>query len=176
MARWRLKTPHYLMVPGTKWEYSENSRTNGRPQRKTFDVPLYLHPEDPGDWNWKYDRDSGDIIVCYEGKGDPSGKDLVFTGKPTPDMEPLDDEAKAISKRDVRELLMGEGVTDERGGYAGKVLEELSFKLADAMTKTGSNDGMEKLLETMNDMMKQNAQLIAALASNVAAPKGERRA
>jgi len=165
MARWKLKTPHYLMVPNTRWEYVENSRVNGRPERKLFDVPRYLHPEDPQDWNWKYDRDSGDIIVCYEGKGDPSGKDLVFTGNPTPDMEPLDEEAKEITTRTVRPMLMG--VENERG-YAGNVLEELSMKLAEAMTSNPSGS-MEKLLETMNKMMEQNAMLIAALA----APKAE---
>ena len=163
MARWKLKTPHYLMVPGTRWEYTENNRTNGRPERKLFDVPRYLHPEDLTDWNWKYDRDSGDIIVCYEGKGDPSGKDIVFKGKPTPDMEPLDDEAKAITERDVRPMLMN--ANQEAGGYASNVLEELSLKLAQAMTNGPDSGSMDKLVETMNEMMKQNAQLISTLAA-----------
>ena len=174
MARWKLKTPHYLNVPGTKWEYTENSRTSGRPQRNVYNVPLYLHPEDPNDWNWRYDRDSGDIIVCYEGKGDSSGKDIVFIGPPTPDMEPLDDEAKAISKRDVRELLQGESVSDERGGYAGKVLEELGMKLAEAMTN-GSSASQDKLIETMAKVMEQNAAILSALTANIAVLKAERR-
>ena len=59
MARWKLTQKHYLMVPGTKWEYVENDRSTGRPIRKTYDVPLFLDPEDPSAWNYVTERDMG---------------------------------------------------------------------------------------------------------------------
>lgn len=98
MARWKLATAHYLMVEGTEWEYVENDRTTGRPIRKKFKVPRYLSPHDPADWtnSWgQKDAADGEVIVCREGKGQP--RDIVFHSDPTPDMVPLDDEAKEES-------------------------------------------------------------------------------
>ena len=97
MARWKLACPHYLNVPGTEWEYNETR--NGKVNRKRFAVGRYLNTADPGDWTVKWgskDDEDGEIIVCHQGKGDPS--DIVFIGDPTPDMIPVDDEARAISK------------------------------------------------------------------------------
>src|SRR5262245_50428965 len=90
MARWRLTAKHYLRVPGTEWDYKEQSQETGKQVRKVFEVPMYLDPDSPGDWT-----ENGDINVCYAGRGKP--RDIVFEGPPTPDMEPLDDEAKEIS-------------------------------------------------------------------------------
>jgi hypothetical protein len=59
---------------------------------KRFPVPRYFDPNDPGDWNV---RGSGEVIVCYAGKGQP--RDHTFTGGPTLDMEPLDAEAEFLS-------------------------------------------------------------------------------
>lgn len=91
MARWRLTAAHYLKVPGTEWEYKEVDMTSGRQARKVFPVPLHLDPNNPSDCNYP-----GDIIV-KQGKGEP--RDIIFEGPPTPDMEPLDDEAEAISAK-----------------------------------------------------------------------------
>jgi hypothetical protein len=93
MARWRLKAPHYLKVPGTEWEYKETDQGSGRQGRKIYIVPMYLHPESVADQNYP-----GEIIVS-NGQG-AQGKDIIFEGPPTPDMEPLDEEAKAISGRE----------------------------------------------------------------------------
>lgn len=171
MARWRLAAPHYLNTPGTGWEYKENNRTTGKPTRKVFPVPQFLHPEDPSDWNWTYDKDSGEIIVCHEGLGHE--KDIIFIGDPTPDMIPLDDEAKAISSK--LEKRWDRKLSDmPESGYTGVLLEDLGRKLADATAtnSTGGSAAMDKLLETMNAMMEQNAKLITALAGSAA----ERRA
>lgn len=92
MARWRLINPHYLNVPGTEWEYKETDRTSGRSGRKIYPVPLYLDPRDAADHNYP-----GEIVVS-DGTN-PGPRDHVFLGEPTPDMEPLDDEARAISTR-----------------------------------------------------------------------------
>jgi hypothetical protein len=97
MARWRLMNPHYLNIldpdtnEPTKWEYSESDRTTGKARRKAFNVPQLLDPKDPSLCN----RD-GDLVVCQEGKGQLG--DIVFFGSPTPDMEPMDEEAETISE------------------------------------------------------------------------------
>jgi hypothetical protein len=93
MARWMLKDAHYLSVPGTEWEYKETDRETGRQARKIYEVPLYLDPKWTQDWN-----DPDGIIVSnrYDAA---HRRDIVFTGPPTPDMEPIDDEATEISNR-----------------------------------------------------------------------------
>lgn len=96
MARWRLMTPHYLNIidPDSgeppEWVYAETDRTTGKARRKVYHVPQLLDPKDPTQLNF-----GDDIVVCQEGKGLP--KDIIFFGEPTPDMEPMDEEAEAIS-------------------------------------------------------------------------------
>jgi hypothetical protein len=98
MARWRLINPHYLHVPGTEWEYKETDRSSGKQGRKIFAVPLYLDPRDNADHNYP-----GEIIVCDK-ESPVYPKDILFQsarglrGEPTPEMEPLDDEAVQISR------------------------------------------------------------------------------
>jgi hypothetical protein len=97
MARWKLACPHYINVPDVEWEYNENK--NGKINRKRFPVPRYLNTADPGDWTVKWggkDDEDGEIIVCLKDKGERG--DITFLGDPTPDMIPVDDEARAISK------------------------------------------------------------------------------
>ena len=89
MARWRLTAKHYLNVPGTEWEYEETTNTGRRYKQRT-PVPLYVDPDDS-----EFHNRDGDVIVAYTGS-DQKG-DLVFAGPPTPDMDPLDDEAERIS-------------------------------------------------------------------------------
>jgi hypothetical protein len=174
MARWKLASAHYLNVPGTQWEYKEAARTRGKAKKAMFDVPLFLDPNDPQDWNWVYDRDSGDIIICHEGKGDE--KDIVFAGDPTPDMVPLDDEAKAISAQ-FESRWGGKAIDMPERGYTEVLLADLGQKLAEAQVAHNQPvaAGMDKLLETLNAMMQQNAQLIATLATqNVSSASGRR--
>lgn len=98
MARWKLATAHYLMVEGGEWEYVEQDRNTGRPIRKKFLVPRMLNPNDPQDWTNRWgnkDNEDGEIVVCREGRGEP--RDIVYAGDPTPDMIPVDDEARAES-------------------------------------------------------------------------------
>lgn len=92
MARWRLRGPHYLHIVDpdsgdrTKWQYEEQSRETGKMARKQFIVPYLLDPRDSR---------SGEMYVCWEDKGDRG--DITFFGDPTPDMEPMDDEAEAVT-------------------------------------------------------------------------------
>jgi hypothetical protein len=97
--RWRLNSAHYLNVPtlpdGTRveWEHKETNMLNGRSIRKLFTVPILLNPNDSADHNYP-----GEIIVAQftEGAKIPS-QDYIFIGKPTPEMEPLNDPAQAIT-------------------------------------------------------------------------------
>lgn len=96
MARWKLMQPHYLNVlrlaDGTEgeWVHEETNRTTGRMARKTYKVPCLLDTNNPQDYN-----DPEGIIVCFPDKGERN--DIAFVGNPTPDMEPLDDEAEEIT-------------------------------------------------------------------------------
>ena len=106
MARWKLQTSHYLnTLGGVEWEYS--AVQSGKSVRRRFPVPRYLDINDPGDWTLKVgsglpvewggndDSAGGIIVVCKPGAGSPG--DIEFTGDPSPNMLPLDGEAKAIS-------------------------------------------------------------------------------
>ena len=96
MARWKLMQPHYLNIlhlsDGTvgEWVKEETNRITGRMVRHTYKVPVLLDTNNPKDFN-----DSDGISVCHEGKGERN--DITFFGNPTPDMEPLDDEAEEIT-------------------------------------------------------------------------------
>lgn len=97
--RWRLTAPHYLNVPtlpdGTRveWEHRETNRDNGRAVRKLFSVPMLLDPRDPGDFNHP-----GEIVVTHDVEGAHGVRgDLIFIGDPTPDMEPMNEAAEALT-------------------------------------------------------------------------------
>lgn len=137
MARWKLMNPHYLNIldpdtgEPTKWEYSESDRTTGKARRKTYHVPQLLDPKDPSLCNRE-----GDIVVCVEGKGQPG--DIVFFGSPTPDMEPMDEEAETISN-------------------------SLKSKWAHPIETLPANGGMNAAEQTfMENMMKSFAASIGA--------------
>ena len=119
MARWRLREKHYLRVPGTEWEYREVTMA-GRQGRKIFQVPLYLDPEDPGCHNYP-----GEIIVADK----PYNRDYVFEGPPTPEMEPLDDEAEAISKAESVNWV--NPIESLPGTYNQSLLEHLEKQVAE---------------------------------------------
>lgn len=92
MPAWKLTKEHYLNVPGTQWRHEETSQSSGERIEKMFDVPRYLDPSDP-----RHQNSDGDVVV-YQGKK-PEGRAWLFVGAPTPDMEPIDDEATAITDK-----------------------------------------------------------------------------
>lgn len=99
MARWRLKSAHYLNVPGTEYELNETSRETGKAVRKRFAVHAYLDPADPSDHNYPAQPSRGEegSIIVTDKANKQYPRDIVFVGPPTMEMEPLDDEATAIS-------------------------------------------------------------------------------
>lgn len=160
MARWKLNENHYLFghppdLEETEWEYKETDRVNGRERRKRFKVPFYFEAH---------------TIVCYEGRGLPT--DSVFEGNPTPAMDPLDDEAKAISDK-LRpfwihpiDSLEGQGFTASIPGNLEKQMDELSKRLP-TVPIAAANDGasraeFEELKAQLAALMAENAEIKAA--------------
>lgn len=167
MARWQLTEPHYLNVPGTKWEQTITNRATNRPERKTFVVPLYLHPDVESDHTRK-DGFEGIITVC-QGEGHPDGRDIEFIGNPTPGMLPLDDEARAISAKFNWEPTRGLDDVSQAESHTSKIMSGLIDQLTEMKTKAevGAGQqiqGMDKFMETMAAMMAQNQQILMALA------------
>lgn len=162
MARWQLTAKHYLNVPGTEWEHTEQNRDTGRSVRKRFTVPRYLDPDNPGDFNYP-----GEIIVCHEDKG--QARDIIFVGPPTPDMTPIDAEAEAISKTESKnwvmplsgEALPGQGFGESLAEQFGRELEKIMARqpLQQVTNVSAGQVSMEQFLE----MQRQIAELTAKL-------------
>jgi hypothetical protein len=170
MARWRLKEKHYLAVEGTEWEYKETDQASGRQGRKIFKVPMHLDPEIPSDCNYP-----GEIIVSSR----PHGKDYVFTGDPTPDMEPLDEEAEEISnslrakwRNPIEEINMN---------YSQSLLDRIEREISEVQRQQASalpavdSKAFAQLQAQVADLMKANADLQAKLLEPEEEPKVNRR-
>lgn len=80
--RWELKEPHYLFGTNAKYMKEEINMDSKKLARHFYDVPEY--------------HDEGTIV--YQGRP-LLDTDIPFTGDPTPAMEPLDDEAQALSDK-----------------------------------------------------------------------------
>lgn len=180
MARWKLMTSHYLNCADTVWEYKEVDRNTGRERRKQLPVPRFLDINDPGDWTNRWggvgvarggssDDDGGEIVVCHEGKGEP--RDITFWGDPTPDMMPLDDEAKAISasfaehwryKPDTAEI-----------SYSQSMVERFEADKAEIESRPQQVEipGLADLVNVMAQSLAQNQALMEKLANGKVSPR-----
>ena len=171
MARWRLMAKHYINATRhgekTQWMREETNRDTGRVARTLFNVPMYLDPEDPRDQNYP-----GEIIVAYEKGARP--QDLVFTGEPTPDMEPVDEEAQKISDATRPKWKHPiDSLSPTGGNYSEALLALLSKQLEEAASKSGpparasgtiDEAAFRKMQEDMKALMESNAKLQAQLA------------
>lgn len=169
MARWRLTQPHYLnTVPPTKYRYEETDRDTGERNVQEYEVPRLLQNENPRDCR------SAEGCVVSDGKGALRG-DWVYHGPPTPDMEPLDDEAEAISKAESPKWKqpMGEEAFPSQGNFQGALLEGLEKQLTAAFAQAGARiqptsvggvdkESFDKLQEQVAILMAQNAELQAS--------------
>lgn len=182
MARFQLTAPHYINVENNEWEYKEVDRTTGKEKRHLRQVPRYLHPEDPSDWNYITERlpngqiSDGQIIVAT--KADSSfPKDIVFKGPPTMDMLPLDDEAKimiaALQKKwshPINDLSVG--------GFAEQLpmIWQQQLEAAKTQAPNISTKALEDLQRQNQDLQEKLAELTAvvdALAATTSQPRAE---
>lgn len=175
MARWRLTAAHYLSVPGIEWEYRETDRGTGKQARMVLPVPLLLDPKDPTVCN----RD-GDCIVV---RGEAGRGEFQFLGEPTPDMEPLDDEAKAISAAQEPLWLHPIDTLPSNGDYSASLIASFEKQMTRLIkqgqaepiqpvsAKSVSTEEFAKLQEQVAALMARNAELEQARE-----PKAARRA
>ena len=168
MARWYLLEAHYLNVPGTEWEYKESDRETGRQARRVYGVPLYLDPKDPADLT---DRENQWVVVSYKyNKAHP--RDVIFTGPPTPAMEPIDDEAIAITQGYHDRGEWKHPIENLNMTYSQSILSEFEQKLAQMLsgrvdmtpppnlpTSGVSQKQFEELQLSLKQLMEQNASL-----------------
>lgn len=166
MARWKLGTPHTLWIKGVTWEYKEVDRATGKFVRKTWNVPRPLDPNDPGDWNVQLGRDDGMIVVCLPGKGEPNDFEFYKNskydepGQPTPDMEPIDAEAKAISAE-----LQKKWGAPQSGAYTEGLVEGWHKQMAELQASgVKNNESMTELLTAIAAIIKQNQEIIQMVA------------
>lgn len=168
MARWRLTAAHYLNVLGTKYRYVEVDRDTGEQNEATFDVPRLLDPKDP-----KAARSAGECIVAYAGSQQP--RDWVFSGPPTPDMEPLDDEAAAISDEHRPNWIHPIDNLPDGMEYGAAIMKGLEAQI-DRLIKHGgggvspgtvgvSQDKFDALAAQVQSLIEQNAALQERLAA-----------
>jgi hypothetical protein len=100
----------------------------------------------------------GEIVVCHEGKGEK--RDIVFYGDPTPDMSPLDDEARAISasfedkwryKPDTAEV-----------SYSQSMIDSFKHEQEEIASRPQQVEiaGLQELVAMMGQMMVANQELV----------------
>jgi hypothetical protein len=155
MARWKLMTSHYLNVPNEIWEYAETDRTTGKPIRRQFQVPKLLDVNDPHCWTNQWgnrDNAEGEIIVCHEGKGE--SRDQVFVGDPTPDMIPLDDEAKAISG--AFETIWKIKPERVAGEYSQSLVERFNIEMQEIRARPPEVPGLTDLIGAIKELVTSN--------------------
>jgi hypothetical protein len=168
MARWKLMDAHYLAVPETEWEYRETNRETGRQARKVYEVPLHLDPKNQADWNYPADE-----AIIVSDRFDPKyPRDHVFRGTPTPDMEPLDDEAQAISDAERKNWI--HPIEALNMTYSESRLSEFERGIAELLSKgvpklsstpqatslSGIDpEAFERLQQQVATLMERNAEL-----------------
>ena len=134
MARFRLKEKHYILTdPPEEWEQKETDQQTGRQGTKRYKVPRFLDPGDPSHWTGP-----GEIIVST--KLSPQfPRDIIFEGPPTPDMEPLDDEAiELLRGNEKKDPFLG---YDDRS-YSDRLLEKLHEAAMSQPAAPRADDGL----------------------------------
>jgi hypothetical protein len=178
MARWKLREAHYIHAirdgNRAEWVYKEINRVNGREIQKKFPVPMHLDPKMEIDWTHKPDHfEDGYIVVALAGTTDH--KDIIIEKESvTPGMDPIDDEAKAISAEISKRYIPIEGANPEQT-YSANLLDHYIQQLAEAHStastaNAGNVAGINKVLESMTAMMEQNQKILIALVE----PRGRR--
>lgn len=176
MARWRVTAKHYINArqfgEPTQWVREETNRDTGRAFRRTFSVPLYIDPEDPICIN----KNVGYCVVATEGTEMPG--DIILDGPPTPDMEPLDDEARTITAAESKKwkdpinslpIQIGED-------FGQQLLAMLTSQLntaGQASNTSVKGAGSSELAELKAMIAEQQKQIMALMGGQVQTPVEE---
>ena len=180
MARWKLTAKHYLQAlqfgQPSEWQREEINVQTGRAFRKTYPVPMYIDPDDP----YCINRNVGYCVIATEGSNQP-GDLIVSNFKPTPDMEPLDEEARAMSEAERPHWVNPiDGLSPTMGeDFANQLLAALQQQ----MNKTALTPGqaansaeVSNLSALVAAQQRQIDQLLSALSGRSAEGEAKRAA
>lgn len=169
--RWRLTSAHYLNVPGTEWERQELNMQSQSMARQRFVVPMLVDPKDP-----KSTRGQPEDEVYVAHEGSKYSRDIIFIGDPTPEMEPMNEEAEAITNR--LRPSWSHPVDALPGTFNQSMLIGLEKQLAEAIARAGgipkeapnvggvSAEDFAALQAQVQTLMEQNAALLAQLTGD----------
>ncbi len=135
---------------------------------------MFLHPEDQSSWNYITERlpngqiADGQIIVST--KIDSAfPKDIIFTGQPTMDMIPLDDEAKVMIT--ALEKKWKHPINDFVGSFADQLPTIWAQQLEVAKAKTEAPSVSTRELEDLrnkNDALSDQLAELKAIVEAIA--------
>ncbi len=178
MARWKLTAKHYLHAlqygQPSEWQREEINVQSGRAFRKTYPVPMFIDPDDPHCIN----RHLGYCVIATEGSDQP-GDLIVSNFKPTPDMEPLDEEARQLSEVERPHWINPiDGLSPTMGeDFANQLLAALQQQMNKASgispSQLGVNSEVSNLSTLVAAQQKQIEALINALSGSGRSGKGE---
>ena len=168
-ARWRLTQKHYLNTVNPDgehesiWERRETDERTKKMRRKVYNVPTFLDPDDSTCFN------EGTLVIVSNEFDPAHPMDVIFSGDPTPDMEPLNAEAEAISAKHREEWAHPIENLDRYEGFDfGAVLINQFSKAMDKIAAgqvpnksmaTVSKEDFEALQQQVRELMAQNAAL-----------------
>jgi len=165
MARFRLRCGHYLNIidnysgEQVEWIYEETDRTTGRTNRKKYHVPMLL--------------DAETIVTTKADKAFPN--DTVFFGDPTPDMEPLDEEAEALIEslkskwiHPIDTLPVNGGMNEQEKAFMATMMESFAKQVGAALPAQPQAIGSVSR-EEFEALQKQLADLMSDKKSDPAA-------
>lgn len=149
---------------------------------------MFLDPSDPSDHNYISGRGpdgapiEGQIIVTQVVEGSPSRypADIIFEGEPTPEMEPLNDAAEAITTT-LRKKWERNPIDMIAGDFSQSLIrhfEEQMNGLVHSGIATpnvpvkGSLDEIATLKSQVQQLMEQNAAIQAQLLEKLDAEPG----
>jgi hypothetical protein len=172
--RWRLINAHYLKIKtfpdGTpcEWEYKEADRTTGRQARKLFAVPALLNPLDQADCNYP-----GELIVAHAVEGVRNLRpDYIFEGDPTPEMEPLNEEAEAISDsmkhkwaHPIDSLPANGGMSPQEQLFMQNMMTEFAKQIGASMPAANTSVPSDEVTELKERLARLEALLAAGGAA-----------
>lgn len=165
MARWKPTAKHYLHArqygQPTEWQREEINVQTGRAFRKTYPVPMLIDPDDPYCMN----RIVGYCVMATEGSAQP-GDIEIFNFKPTPDMEPLDEEARAMSEAERPNWI------NPIDGLSPQMGEDFAQQLLGALQQQANQLQVGRTTATQSGEMSELKGLIAAQQKQIEALMG----